>query len=360
MGGETEWTPDAAGSLGEPCGEPSASGCIYCPRHLCPQCLGDCWDGTGAKPLYKCCSEGECAWPRVAALQNAAAVEHLPSKPESEEATSKAVAPRSSRMRGAASPAASPSSPLASPHTPRSVMLSVAQLILHRLPERCLIYGGFVRDYLLRDETAKDLDVVVCLPQVKAGPNKTEKDAAEERLALVQACADALQAAVSRLSPSLVETSRVSMPPYERCRDYLVVQKFAPASGPADGLEVQVEYCVAGSYVPGEVDADINNLAVASGCSILPRDAAVPFSPPHTLRHLAAKQFAYVRQRGWKVGVGRLYKLLVEKGWTKVAKIPCVHPMHRDSALDAFRPAGEWTQPDWTVCPRSRQEFEIA
>lgn len=240
-------------------------------------------------------------------------------------------------------------------------MLSVAQLILHRLPERCLIYGGFVRDYLLRGETAKDLDVVVCLPQVTAGgPNKTEKDAAEERLALVQRCADALQAAVSRLSPPLVETSRVSMPPYECSRDYLVVQIFSAAAGAGSDMSVQVEYSVAGSYVPGEVDADINNLAVASGCSLLPRDSAVPFSPPHTIRHCAAKQFAYVRQRGWKVGVARLYKLLIEKGWSKVATIPCVHPHHRDSALDAYRPAGEWTCDEWTVCPRSRQEFEIA
>ena len=70
--------------------------------------------------------------------------------------------------------------------------------------------------------------------------------------------------------------------------------------------DIQIEVALDGSYIDGEVDADINNMCIGGVMSILPRDRSVPFSPPHKLRHIVNKKYAYVRQPRVKIGVAGL------------------------------------------------------
>ncbi len=139
---------------------------------------------------------------------------------------------------------------------------------------------------------------------------------------------------------------------------------------------IQVELCLAGAYAAGEVDADVNNLALGGGVSLIPRDAHVPFSPPHALRHTLEKQFAYVRQAGFKVGLRRLWKLHW-RGWKRVATIPWTHPAAeaKQGAEAAQGAAGakssavsstskeqgrkSYKVPPWAVCPAVRLEMGV-
>ncbi|CAF1077786.1 unnamed protein product [Rotaria sordida] len=98
---------------------------------------------------------------------------------------------------------------------------------------------------------------------------------------------------------------------------------------------IKVEFALDGSYVDGEVDADINNLCIGGGMGILPRDRSVPFSPPHILRHLVNKEYAYVRQRG-----------------LKIATIPCSHP---DAPTKCKIPSGRWMILKWACCSLARE-----
>ncbi|CAF0946087.1 unnamed protein product [Rotaria sordida] len=113
---------------------------------------------------------------------------------------------------------------------------------------------------------------------------------------------------------------------------------------------IKVEFALDRSYVDDEVDANINNLCIGGGMGILPRDRSVPFSPPHILRHLVNKEYAYVRQRGLKIGIARLWKLH-HRGWKKVATIPCSHP---SAPTKCKIPSGRWMILKWACCSLGR------
>jgi hypothetical protein len=98
---ETLWTPTTAPHAGLVCDKRAIVGSTYCELHVCLQCLGAC-DSQPA--LYPICTPTKCRWPQLAALQ-------------------------SSLPRSAAT-------------TREELMLSVARLIVHGLPEPCLLYGG--------------------------------------------------------------------------------------------------------------------------------------------------------------------------------------------------------------------------
>jgi len=291
-------------------------------------------------------------------------------------------------------------------------MLSVARLVLHALPEPCLLYGGAVRDWALRGEKANDLDVVIFPQRRRAGhlrpeagegpavhPASPDRAVAEaRRQAHSLPCVESLIAHAAQLPLPLEVSSRCEGPPNGSSNlDFLEIVVLRPRD-PAAARElgdVQVELCLSGAYAAGEVDADVNNLSVGGGVGLLPRDAHVPFSPPHAIRHCLAKQFAYVRQAGMKLGIRRLWKLFW-RGWTRVATIPWTHPAaqggngqaaealagtaaaaaageaadpekredpsgsnHARQQAASSQPLAKYKVPPWAVCPAARLEMGV-
>jgi len=268
---------------------------------------------------------------------------------------------------------------------------------------------SFVRDWILRGERANDLDVVIC-PRSGGGgngsasagavhPASSDKSVAElRRRAHTRPCVEALVRLASLLPLSLeVAKSFECAPNGSTNLDFLCVVVLRPrdAAKAKELGSVQVELCLGGAYAAGEVDADVNNLAVGGGVSMLPRDAHVPYSPPHVLRHALAKQFAYVRQAGLKLGLRRLWKLHW-RGWKRVATIPWTHPaagmanggnggvgggngdgngngggqaatallgasvaQSSSGAHDPQPPQQGYKVPPWSVCPATRLEMGV-
>jgi hypothetical protein len=342
---EVLWTPATPPHAGKVCGNRAIVGAVYCQLHVCQKCLGAFNPHPDIPALYPCCTALACRWPNLASLQSAIAA--------------------------------------SVPFTDRNEMMqSISRLIIHSLPEPCLLYGGFVRDYLFRNEPANDLDVVIC-PKNPVSPASSEEGIAEKRRsAHALPCVETLISLSAKYFDLIVEKQTQSPPNGTTNLDFLHIVVLRPRDSKRSsdlGGGVQIELCMAGAYAAGEVDADVNNLAVGGGVSILPRDAHVPFSPPHAIRHILAKEFAYVRQAGWKLGLRRLWKLHW-RGWKKVATIPWNHPAalpgnaHTglagteetdkmittcDTTKMDDNQTNNYKVPPWAVCPAARLEMGV-
>ena len=297
--------------FGVRCPAAAVPGATYCAVHLCRRCLQDVAvtcdrDGShSADAAQFQCTLTECAWPLLAAFQQLDAVDAM--------------------------------SRLVAPDTFEVAMFHVAHAITHRLTVVCGLYGGFVRDFLLRRERANDIDVVVF------SSDPLRQTIADGRQ-LLWDCARQLEACFSTWPADSTECA-----PTGTARDYLLkLTLHVPRTAHA----IRVEFCLDGAYPPGEVDADVNNLLVVSGMSLLPRDVSIPFSPFHALRHVARHQFAYVWQGWTKLSPSRIAKM-VHRGWKHTATIPSsVEAANRTDASDTF--------PPWAICPSIRRGLSIS
>lgn len=174
---------------------------------------------------------------------------------------------------------------------------------------------------------------------------------ADKRLETLNECTSKLVELASILPVPMKLESKQLKSPSATSKDYLCVLILSPISNYDKYRSVKIEFALDGSYVDGEIDADINSLCIGGGMTILPRDRSAPFSPPHILRHIVNKEYAYVRQTGLKIGVARLWKLY-HRGWKRVATIPCSHP---DATTNCEIPSGRWMLLKWACCPVARE-----
>jgi len=224
----------------------------------------------------------------------------------------------------------SKSKPAAAPETLDQAWLLVAHVAIWDAQGK--IYGGFLRDWLINGEPAKDVDMLVSDGTILA--NK----------AIIKSKLESYRFVCTNDNPLR------GGKPSEDCGHNLKF-RFTDKAGQSHQMEVDILALKCVPKVAPGVDCDVGNFAFDKDGLRFKVHKKGFVSMEKSVKHCKAKQFVFYRKLPDGPGdceEARLHKYILQKGWTCLSPIPNEVISRLRLPASNVKPESEFAQSYWT------------